>query len=168
MRIIRGLRPLVALLALAVAAPAAASVTYVFNTNPNSGFVGSSATFTVDDFITAPSTTITSFDSCSVGFGTVGSPFIDPCTSILILISGGQSSIQLNGTTLTTEDPFGVLAFSTLGTNFGATYSNSTASTLVVSNSAGAVPEPATWAMMLLGFAGIGIAMRRRRDPTLA
>jgi Carbohydrate binding domain/PEP-CTERM motif len=26
----------------------------------------------------------------------------------------------------------------------------------------GAVPEPATWAMMLLGFAGIGFAMRRR------
>ncbi len=27
---------------------------------------------------------------------------------------------------------------------------------------AGAVPEPATWAMMLLGFGGIGFAMRRR------
>ena len=27
----------------------------------------------------------------------------------------------------------------------------------------GAVPEPATWAMMLLGFGGIGMAMRRRR-----
>jgi hypothetical protein len=26
----------------------------------------------------------------------------------------------------------------------------------------GAVPEPATWALMLLGFAGIGHAMRRR------
>lgn len=30
-----------------------------------------------------------------------------------------------------------------------------------------AVPEPATWAMMLLGFAGIGMSLRRRR-PTLA
>jgi hypothetical protein len=27
---------------------------------------------------------------------------------------------------------------------------------------AGALPEPATWAMMLLGFGGIGFAMRRR------
>lgn len=27
----------------------------------------------------------------------------------------------------------------------------------------GAVPEPATWAMMLLGFAGIGVSLRRRR-----
>jgi hypothetical protein len=30
------------------------------------------------------------------------------------------------------------------------------------------VPEPATWAMMLVGFAGIGFAMRRRRQPFLA
>jgi hypothetical protein len=29
--------------------------------------------------------------------------------------------------------------------------------------STGAVPEPATWAMMLLGFGGIGMAMRRSR-----
>jgi hypothetical protein len=28
---------------------------------------------------------------------------------------------------------------------------------------AGAVPEPGTWALMLLGFGGIGMAMRRRR-----
>ena len=30
------------------------------------------------------------------------------------------------------------------------------------------VPEPATWTMMLVGFAGIGVAMRRRRKPVLA
>ena len=30
-----------------------------------------------------------------------------------------------------------------------------------------AVPEPATWALMILGFAGIGAAMRRRRAPAL-
>src|SRR6476646_7874042 len=30
------------------------------------------------------------------------------------------------------------------------------------------VPEPATWAMMLLGFAGIGMVVRRRRHPQLA
>lgn len=30
-------------------------------------------------------------------------------------------------------------------------------------NSAGAVPEPGTWAMMLLGFGAIGFGMRRRK-----
>jgi len=30
----------------------------------------------------------------------------------------------------------------------------------------GAVPEPATWAMMLLGFSGIGMAMRGNRKAT--
>lgn len=31
-----------------------------------------------------------------------------------------------------------------------------------------AVPEPATWAMMLLGFFGVGLALRRRANPVLA
>lgn len=30
-----------------------------------------------------------------------------------------------------------------------------------------AVPEPATWAMMLMGFAGVGVALRRRRRLAL-
>jgi hypothetical protein len=29
-------------------------------------------------------------------------------------------------------------------------------------------PEPATWAMMLLGFGAIGMAVQRRRHPALA
>ena len=33
---------------------------------------------------------------------------------------------------------------------------------------AGAVPEPSSWLMLLLGFAGIGVAMRRKRLPALA
>lgn len=30
------------------------------------------------------------------------------------------------------------------------------------------VPEPATWAMMLMGFGAVGFSMRRRRQPALA
>jgi hypothetical protein len=30
------------------------------------------------------------------------------------------------------------------------------------------VPEPAAWALMLVGFAGVGLALRRRRKPMLA
>ena len=35
-------------------------------------------------------------------------------------------------------------------------------------NAGGAVPEPGTWAMMLLGFAGIGMAVRRERAKAVA
>lgn len=57
----------------------------------------------------------------------------------------------------------------------GTTYTSATFSStgggftdlkqLRVTLAAGAVPEPATWAMMLLGFVGIGAAMRRGRAP---
>jgi hypothetical protein len=41
--------------------------------------------------------------------------------------------------------------------------------TLTVSEHVGAVPEPSTWAMMLLGFAGVGFAAyRKRKNGTLA
>ena len=33
---------------------------------------------------------------------------------------------------------------------------------------ASAVPEPATWAMMIIGFSGAGVAIRRRRRDTSA
>jgi hypothetical protein len=39
----------------------------------------------------------------------------------------------------------------------------SAAGTLTISNLRSAVPEPSTWAMMLLGFGAIGASMRRRR-----
>ncbi len=40
--------------------------------------------------------------------------------------------------------------------------------TLFSTGVAGAVPEPATWAMMILGLGGVGAAMRRRRKPAMA
>jgi PEP-CTERM motif len=36
-----------------------------------------------------------------------------------------------------------------------------------VPNPQGAIPEPTTWMMMLLGLAAVGFAMRRRQRPTL-
>jgi hypothetical protein len=35
-------------------------------------------------------------------------------------------------------------------------------------NTGGGIPEPATWAMMIVGFGGIGAMMRRRRSLALA
>jgi PEP-CTERM motif len=44
--------------------------------------------------------------------------------------------------------------------------------TLLVTNrdivGTGAVPEPATWAMMLVGFGGLGVAMRTKRRQAIA
>ena len=37
-----------------------------------------------------------------------------------------------------------------------------------VGDPTGAVPEPATWAMMLMGFGAVGYSIRRRRKTTLA
>jgi hypothetical protein len=34
-----------------------------------------------------------------------------------------------------------------------------------ITNIQGVVPEPATWAMMLVGFFGLGTALRRRAGP---
>lgn len=53
-----------------------------------------------------------------------------------------------------------LVGFSIYGTSPGPTYLDD-----FLINVGGAVPEPSTWAMMLFGFAAMGIALRRRR-PT--
>jgi PEP-CTERM motif len=59
---------------------------------------------------------------------------------------------------------FGNTAFSSVGT-FQTVVNNGQAGQLVVS----IVPEPSTWAMMVIGFAGLGFAgYRRAREPRAA
>ncbi len=57
--------------------------------------------------------------------------------------------------------------FSVLDINNGnattGTLSTAGAITRITSTQVAAVPEPATWAMMLIGFGAMGISMRRRR-----
>jgi hypothetical protein len=64
------------------------------------------------------------------------------------------------------------LFYDAAGFASGTTYSfalndyfpnNPGVSHITVYDDAGAVPEPATWGLMLLGFAGVGAAMRRSR-----
>lgn len=51
------------------------------------------------------------------------------------------------------------------GSFIGTGTVNTSSGTSLISLNFRAVPEPATWAMMLVGFAGIGVAMRRARKP---
>ena len=67
--------------------------------------------------------------------------------------SGGQlaSQRQLSGDTVGGAPGIGRLAFNVLGDT----------------SVAGAVPEPSTWMLLLLGFGGIGWSMRSRRRQTM-
>jgi hypothetical protein len=103
-------------------------------------------------------------------------PFASGVNAVLILTSGqtGTLNFVANGgnaplfsfdlTGLFTADGQGALP------GGGLTLTNSTQidGTTIAAGSAGtlavaAVPEPGTWAMMILGFGAMGVAMRRRR-----
>ncbi|TCP33592.1 PEPxxWA-CTERM sorting domain-containing protein [Sphingomonas sp. BK235] len=66
-----------------------------------------------------------------------------------LLATGGATDLRIHGR----QDQGGILFDDVSVTAAGAP---------------GAVPEPATWAMMLIGFAGIGQALRRRRTAVAA
>jgi hypothetical protein len=91
-----------------------------------------------------------SLDSGGIGFYAAGvSNFYggsEPTTSFNIWGNGGTSG------TLSTTASYDVNTF------FNGTYSISTVSGV------SAVPEPSTWAMMILGFAGVGFMAYRRKD----
>ena len=88
----------------------------------------------------------------SVLFGTTGSGTL----SFTLGGAPGQTSITLSN-------------FLDRYQGFSTTNVNQAAVTSAIGvGTPGAVPEPATWAMMLLGFGGIGMAMRRGRKPVLA
>ena len=61
----------------------------------------------------------------------------------------------------------GLLAGSTYTLSFNGAGNNAAAVTGNISLSLAPVPEPATWAMMIIGFAGIGMTLRRRRRTQL-
>jgi len=97
----------------------------------------------------------------------------NPASSLTLfeLLTGGTSSTV--GGTLVTSTPGTQLTYGNLvaGTWYTFRYTANMSTAGSISGNAAfypAVPEPATWGMMLLGFAGMGLAIRRRRRPALA
>ena len=65
-----------------------------------------------------------------------------------------------------TTDPVGISVG--IPTSFDTTSAPNFVWALFSPSAAGGVPEPSSWAMMLLGFLGIGAAVRRRRGASAA
>lgn len=77
-----------------------------------------------------------------------------PLSKILIQTCGGTAPTKSSSGTPDCTT-FGSVGFSFIKQN-----------SMIVATSTPGVPEPATWALMLLGFGGIGVAMRRGRKQS--
>jgi hypothetical protein len=94
----------------------------------------------------------------------------DLLASLVLAANAGNCSGDPNGTPYCNWTNFGVLFSGTAhSVDFSGTadrigFDNITLGSNVAG---GAVPEPGTWAMMLLGFGAIGVAFRRRRARRL-
>jgi hypothetical protein len=75
--------------------------------------------------------------------------------TVLQTVMGSSNSLTLNTGTLAANTTYRFLYTFNAGDGGGTVSGNA--------SFVQAVPEPATWALMLLGFGGIGLAMRRRR-----
>jgi hypothetical protein len=158
--------------AMSLSAPAQAAPIFfnltapsgTFTSNPvacDAGPAGCAGAFTASGSFSAPA-------GYEFVQGTISTNAINALTNLNL------SSVMLNGQSFSLFSPnAGVFEFGGL-----TPISLLSTNTLVVSGytggagafsgdltfAAGAVPEPATWAMMLLGFAGIGSVARRRRN----
>jgi len=88
----------------------------------------------------------------------------------LVTVTGGGATLTFAPPAITSLQQFGISLLA--NTNYTVRVAGTSPTTAGewhggITVVDGAVPEPATWAMMLLGFGGIGIAMRRRRSVQL-
>jgi hypothetical protein len=168
-----------ALGAATVASPALATTTVDFNATDVIKIVGPdpipltdvNGTFSYD-YAGGNLLTLTAFSldlgSAHFGLADVGATFNSINDSLQI---GGLANGGIANLLGTTNDFVLTLTFDPLtGTGGNGAFQFTTANTnsfyLATSASSTAVPEPATWAMMLLGFGAIGFAMRRSRKQS--
>lgn len=94
-----------------------------------------------------------SFDGTDLGAFTATSVDFTSFTALAFLATAGTGTLTFSGT----AGAFGDVNLDLV---------NVQRSAVVTPPTPGAVPEPATWAMMLGGFGVVGFAMRRRREAT--
>jgi hypothetical protein len=104
------------------------------------------------------------FTGASTSAGDSFAPFSG--NSLQVWVPNGYVSGSLISSTVT----FLGTSFASLGLTPGQyNYSSQNDSVIInVGQAASAVPEPSTWAMMLIGFGVTGLALRRRRRAQLA
>lgn len=157
-----------ALLAGAVCAPAHAAVTYTFKAiSAFDSFPFGTFQLTTANFVTGANTFgPASLTSCSVTFTTAssvcGSQVMDttfnaPYETVAFGTDDGTQVFYY----------FNAGSFGTVGTHSSQIFGDEQFATLSVVNSSPSVPEPATWAMMIIGFGAVGGAMRRRKANTV-
>jgi PEP-CTERM motif len=90
---------------------------------------------------------------------------VDPATQLITLVDGLDFSWNLAAPTDISFSPSGDdEAITQLKTAAGGFLESDVTSVSVTVSSSSPVPEPSTWAMMLIGFAGFGVfAYRRKR-----
>lgn len=93
-----------------------------------------------------------------------GDPFgFNTVSQLIALSSSFVSGGSVEGTATFNDTTLAALGLTTGTYNFKT---SADTVTINIGNVGGAVPEPATWAMMLLGFGATGAMMRRRKAST--
>ena len=101
---------------------------------------------------------IDSYNTLTI-FSTTGDLVVVPGGNFPNLANGNQASPGTNGL-------FTVVG--TAGELFTGFTAASSQNSFELDNLAVGIPEPATWAMMIMGFGGVGALVRRRRTLALA
>jgi hypothetical protein len=144
--------------------------------NPATGSIPSARV--VDVFgISSPESTVNLFEDTdsfdiAVAFsfanplGVAGSSITGTTRGVYTLFTNGFGRVTWDGPQTFTFGNGGSFSVALRDTNFaiGGGTTNVAGEFRLLNESISAVPEPATWAMMLLGFGAVGVATRRRRD----
>ncbi|OYW45881.1 MAG: hypothetical protein B7Z08_01400 [Sphingomonadales bacterium 32-68-7] len=162
-------------LALAVAAPASAAQ-FVFDFSPSQALFGppvsGSGTFTTSD----GATTIggrTAFQITSITGTVNGSQIVAPTGNYGNYFTTGPAFLDGSGLRFFTQSGIDVRFFfqdtvSRYRVNTFGAFGSSEFVNASSSPATAAVPEPATWALMLIGFGAVGFALRRQKRPATA